>query len=125
MLKNVDWFEYGGAGIMAVAGDYVASGKLPVLQSVANLDYYFDGAVVLADLLLSDRLAGGVGSALDGAAVFAAGDLIGKVLKNVINGATSSSSTTGTGASVDYVMAPAAPRTLAPATGSVSFSQEW
>lgn len=112
MMKNVDWWEYGGSAAQALLVDYVDSGKLPFLKGTPNLDIYTDLAVVAADLFFSDRFYGTLGSVLDGAAVYAAGDAIGKVVKKVIPGI---GGTTGTGADFNFVAAQApAPALSAP-----------
>lgn len=110
-MRNIDWWEYGGAGAQALLVDYVESGNLPFLQGVTDLDLYVDGAVVLADLAFSDHMHGEFGSALDGAAVYAAGDLVAKLVKKVLP-ATTTTSTSGTSAAYNFVQA-AAPAPVA------------
>ena len=130
MFRNIEWAEYGGAAAMSIAGDFVASGKVPMGSLTAQQGKMIaEGVVILADLAFSDKLHGAMGDALDGAAVYAAGDLIGSWVGPYITGVsktTTSTSTSGTGASADYQLAPAV-AAPAPAfdTTSQSFAQDW
>lgn len=121
-LSNIPFGEYGGAAAAAVLSDYVESGQLPVLQNVTDLDYYVEGAIVLADLLLADHMRGMFGDILDGAAVYSAGDIVGKLIGKYVTNtgskATSTSTTTGTGATADYIMSSAPAAIQAPVFGS-------
>lgn len=119
-LKNADFVEMGGAGAMAVVDDYVASGKLPVLKNVKDLDLWTDGVVIAGNLWAQDHVHGAMGEALDGAAIYAAGDLIGKVFNRFVLGATTPAS--GTSASVDYLEAPMQPAPAIAASAQDNFA---
>lgn len=123
MLK-IDWAGYGGAAGMGAFDGYIESGNAPAfVNNIADADLWADALVVGSQVLLGDKLRGWAGDALDGAAYAAVADATKKLMNKYV---TTSSSSSGTGASVDYVMADAvAPAPQFIASNGPSFSQDY
>lgn len=120
MPMRVDFAGYTGAAGMAVVDGFIESGKVTFLNNVPDADIIADAVVVAGQVFLGDRMRGMAGEALEGAAYYAVGDAVNKVLNRyLIPAASGSTSSTGTG-SADFTLAAAtnaAAPSLAPSYG--------
>jgi hypothetical protein len=103
-MKKIEFAEYGGSLTFGALNSYLLSSKAPAfINKVPDADLWLGALVIAGDVLMGDRMYGWLGESLDGAAVYEAGHITDRLLSRVFNGAggtTTSSSSTGTSASV-------------------------